>query len=229
MQVFSRFRRGSGQWGRYPEGRWPRYLGYRFCGEWEVTLSEAPESGARLDIRVIEQDGLATTLKASKGLPNRRRFLLWAAYLLSVSRSLNLGAFGLVAVYSRTGLVFKSWLLPSCPKLPFMRQPDVRFLAVWTRPEQRRKGWARYAVSRTLHRLRKPGRHFWYIVWPGNRASVALAEACGFRYVGDIVHPSVLGIGALGPWVLVGREPEGKLDRAASENISGGWNGERSF
>jgi RimJ/RimL family protein N-acetyltransferase len=83
-------------------------------------------------------------------------------------------------------------------RFPFMAEGDLQIGALWTAPEARRQGLARAAILEAHRRHAAPGRRFWYVVDEDNAASIALAEACGYRLAGAGRRTRPLGVRGLG-------------------------------
>jgi RimJ/RimL family protein N-acetyltransferase len=68
---------------------------------------------------------------------------------------------------------------------PFMNAADMQVGDTWTHPRHRGRGLARFALSRLLHRLARPGRKIWYVVDRDNTASINVAKSCGMSLAGE--------------------------------------------
>jgi GNAT superfamily N-acetyltransferase len=96
------------------------------------------------------------------------------------------------------------WLLhrlivtPRWFRFPFMARNDLQIGAIVTSPEARRLGLARMAILEAHRRHAAPGRAFWYVSEDDNAASIALAEACGYRLAGAGRRTRPLGLRGLG-------------------------------
>jgi ribosomal protein S18 acetylase RimI-like enzyme len=91
---------------------------------------------------------------------------------------------------------------PCWLRFPFMAPGDLQLGGLWTAPEARRTGLATAAVAEACRRHARPGRRFWYVVDETNAASIALAEACGFRLAGTGRRTRPLGLSAIGRFEL---------------------------
>jgi GNAT superfamily N-acetyltransferase len=100
---------------------------------------------------------------------------------------------------SRDGrLLHRLIVTPRWFRFPFMARDDLQIGALWTAPQARRLGLARAAIAEAHRRHDAPGRSFWYVVDDGNAASIALAEACGYRLAGAGRRTRPLGVRCLG-------------------------------
>lgn len=87
-------------------------------------------------------------------------------------------------------------------RFPFMAEDDLQIGALWTAPETRHCGLAKAAIHEAHWRHAAAGRSFWYVVDGGNTASIALAEACGYRLAGAGRRTRPLGVRGLGQFLI---------------------------
>ncbi len=91
---------------------------------------------------------------------------------------------------------------PRWVRFPFMAPGDLQIGALWTAPEARRSGLARAAIAEAHGRHARVGRSIWYLADEANAASVALADACGYRLAGAGRRTRPLGFAAFGQFRL---------------------------
>ena len=91
---------------------------------------------------------------------------------------------------------------PRWLRFPFMAPGDLQVGALWTAPEARRSGLARAAIAEACRRHGRAGRSIWYLADEANAASVALAEACGYRLAGAGRRTRPFGLSAFGHFRL---------------------------
>ena len=91
---------------------------------------------------------------------------------------------------------------PRWLRFPFMAPGDLQVGALWTAPEARRSGLARASIAEAHQRHARAGRSIWYLADEANAASVALAEACGYRLAGAGRRTRPLGLSAFGQFRL---------------------------
>ena len=104
--------------------------------------------------------------------------------LLRVTRMFPSNDSGALVLYEAARLVHYSAFTPRYWRFPFLAGHDLQVGDTWTEPSYRGKGLAKRALQRLVTRMRMPGRNFWYVVEDINRASVKVAEDCGFRLAG---------------------------------------------
>lgn len=97
-------------------------------------------------------------------------------------------------------VVHRAAQFPPYFRFPFMEVGDLQIGDVWTAPACRGMGLATWSLSHIL-RLH-PGRRIWYLTHSSNETSRALAEQCGFQWVGDGHRTRPLGVRAFGRFVL---------------------------
>ena len=91
---------------------------------------------------------------------------------------------GAVIMYSGTRLVHYSAFTPRYFRFPFLTARDVQVGDTWTEPSYRGRGLAKRSLRQLVILLSEPGRSIWYVVEDTNRASVKVAEDCGFHLAG---------------------------------------------
>jgi GNAT superfamily N-acetyltransferase len=111
-------------------------------------------------------------------------------------------AFEELALWRNGRLLHRLLVTPRWFRFPFMADADLQIGSLWTAPEARRLGLARAAIAEAHRRNAAPGRCFWYLVDDENRASIRLAEACGYRMVGVGRRTRRLGVRALGQFLM---------------------------
>lgn len=111
-------------------------------------------------------------------------------------------AFEELTVWRDGRLLHRLIITPPWFRFPFMADGDLQVGALWTAPQARRLGLARAAIAEAHRRHAAPGRRFWYVVDADNAASVALAEACGYRLAGEGRRTRPLGVAGLGRFRL---------------------------
>ena len=104
--------------------------------------------------------------------------------LIHVTRMFPSSDSGALALYKGAQLVHYSAFTPRYWRFPFLSRQDLQVGDTWTEPSCRGKGLAKRALQRLVTRMRMPGRNFWYVVEDINRASIKVAEDCGFRLAG---------------------------------------------
>jgi RimJ/RimL family protein N-acetyltransferase len=110
--------------------------------------------------------------------------------------------FEAMSVWRDGRLLHRMIVTPRWLRFPFMAEDDLQVGAIWTSPEARRLGLARAAIHEAHRRHAAPGRWFWYVADDENAASIALAEACGYRLAGEGRRTRPLGVRGLGRFRL---------------------------
>jgi ribosomal protein S18 acetylase RimI-like enzyme len=119
-------------------------------------------------------------------------------------------------------IVHRSCILPGYFRWPFMAKDDLQVTAVWTHPEYRRRGIAKFAIATILHRFDNGKRLIWYISRPDNIASLGLTRATGLQSVGTMQRSKRFGSRVLGSFRIV--KPGGMLVRDERPSGTRGWN-----
>lgn len=101
-------------------------------------------------------------------------------------------------------VVHRLIVTPRWYRFGFMAEGDLQIGDLWTHPDARRQGFARKAIAEAHRVFGRAGTRFWYVVAAENSASAALAESCGYRFVGEGRRTAPLGIRAAGRFVLSG-------------------------
>lgn len=116
------------------------------------------------------------------------------------------GGFVEVAIWDGNAMLHRLVVTPRWYRFPFMAREDLQIGGLWTSPATRGRGLARIGVREAVRRA-GGGCAIWYVTDAGNRASGALAEACGFRLaaVGERSRP--LGLRALGRFRITAEIP----------------------
>jgi ribosomal protein S18 acetylase RimI-like enzyme len=99
-------------------------------------------------------------------------------------------------------VVHRTCLFPGYFRFPFMGSDDLQLGDIWTHPEYRNRGMARFAVAQVLSRVSRPGRKLWYLVQDTNTASIRTAERAGFAVVGRGHRVERFGVRVIGSFQL---------------------------
>ncbi len=91
---------------------------------------------------------------------------------------------------------------PRWHRFPFMEPGDLQLGGLWTDPSWRRRGLARWTMNRAHRLFGAPGQRFWYVTDSSNAASTVLAEAAGYRIVGEGRRTRPAGLALLGRFRL---------------------------
>jgi len=117
-------------------------------------------------------------------------------------------------------IVHRSCVLPRFFRWPFMAADDLQITAVWTHPEFRHLGLARFALTTILQRFSDGKRTLWYLTQSDNPASLALSHAAGFSPFAAMERKNRFGIHALGNFRIVNHCPRPAQGRFSSETAS---------
>ena len=85
-------------------------------------------------------------------------------------------------------------LIPASFRFPFMAAQDLQLSSIWTNPEYRGQGLAKWMVRKAMRISRKPGRTFWYITRYNNHASIAVCTKVGYTFVEEQIPKYILGL-----------------------------------
>ncbi len=111
------------------------------------------------------------------------RFLFrWAVHRLHLFAG---SGCGVLLVYERGELVHYSGFTPGYWRFPFVVGEDFQIGDTWTRPADRGKGFALFAVRAIVRTLARPGRRLWYVVGATNASSIRVAEKAKFTLAGE--------------------------------------------
>lgn len=83
---------------------------------------------------------------------------------------------------------------PSSKRFSFMKPQDLQFGLVFTPQNQRNKKYANLMVKEILRRNPGENRSFWWITENENISSRKLAERVGFKFLGNAMRKSILGL-----------------------------------
>ena len=121
-------------------------------------------------------------------------FLIWSIIFFKKSLFSNNG-YKVYLILSNNKCINYCVILPFHFKFPFMGSNDFQIGPVWTHPNYKGKGLAKFSVRRIieLYSKEKPA-SFWYITRAENLASIRLAESLGFEKVGEGERLSPFGI-----------------------------------
>jgi RimJ/RimL family protein N-acetyltransferase len=118
------------------------------------------------------------------------------------------GDYGVLVIYHAGRIVHRSGLFPRYARFPFMTKEDLQIGDVWTDPDHRSHGLASFALKELVRAKGGQGRRIWYVVAPGNVASIRTVEMAGFTLVGTGARTKRLGLSLLGQFVMTpGRTP----------------------
>jgi RimJ/RimL family protein N-acetyltransferase len=118
------------------------------------------------------------------------------------------GDYGVLVVYHAGRIVHRSGLFPRYARFPFMTKEDLQIGDVWTDPDHRSHGLASFALQELVRAKAGQGRRIWYVVEPGNAASIRTVEKAGFTLVGQGARTKRFGLSLLGQFVMApGRTP----------------------
>jgi RimJ/RimL family protein N-acetyltransferase len=91
---------------------------------------------------------------------------------------------GALVIYEGERVAHYSAFTPRYWRFPFLDGRDVQVGDTWTDPHYRGQGLAQRALHCLVALLFEPGRDIWYVVEEVNRASIKVAEICGFHRAG---------------------------------------------
>jgi RimJ/RimL family protein N-acetyltransferase len=118
------------------------------------------------------------------------------------------GDYSVLVVYHAGRIVHRSGLFPRYARFPFMTKEDLQIGDVWTDPVHRNHGLASFALQELVRAKAGQGRRIWYVVEPGNAASIRTVEKAGFTLVGQGARTKRFGLSLLGQFVMTpGRAP----------------------
>jgi ribosomal protein S18 acetylase RimI-like enzyme len=107
-----------------------------------------------------------------------------------------------IGIWCASTRVHRLIVTPRWHRFPFMAPGDLQIGAVWTHSAWRRLGLASLAIAHAHRLFAAPGQRFWYVTESTNTASIALAQAAGYRSVGEGRRTKPLGIAMLGRFEL---------------------------
>ena len=110
--------------------------------------------------------------------------------------------YALLLIFRGGALVHRTCLLPAHFKFPFMARADLQIAGLWTHPALRGRGLGEFAIQEALRRVGAPGRTLWYMVRMDNAASIRLAQKAGFQLAALGRRRKLLGLQALGSFVV---------------------------
>lgn len=155
------------------------YLFYRFDATRQPPSGAADDPGFSLEL-------WKPSLREPwpRGASRNKKFHFLFRTLLHVTRAFPSRQSGAMLLYDGTRLVHYSAFTPRYWRFPFLADADLQVGDTWTEPSYRGRGLARRALGRLLKLLAEPRRSIWYVVEDINRASIKVAEDCGFRLAG---------------------------------------------
>jgi len=127
------------------------------------------------------------------GLP-KFPFLIWSIIYFKKNLYSNYG-YKVSLILSNNKCINYCVILPFHFKFPFMGLNDFQIGPVWTHPNYRGKGLARFSIGRIIELYSKEeATSFWYITRAENLDSIRLAESLGFEKIGEGERLSPFGI-----------------------------------
>jgi RimJ/RimL family protein N-acetyltransferase len=136
--------------------------------------------------------------KAS-GLPIFPFGVWWIFHMLHVFPNRD---YALFIIRRGDRVVHRSVISPRQYRFPFMTADDIQVGDTWTEPAERGRGFARIALEKALEIPSIRKRFCWYIVEPGNQASIRVVEKAGFSLVGRGIRTRRFGLSVLGQFVM---------------------------
>ena len=149
-----------------------------------------PRQNELLDYRV-EIWRPAVNRIVPKGVPGLPFAVFWLFHYFRVFRNRE---FTYCVMYDNLQLIHYCAAYPRFFRFPFMADDDMQVGSVWTHPDYRGAGLARFGVETIIRHIAKRNRKIWYVVDRDNRASVRLAERIGFQRLGSGDKSTVSGI-----------------------------------
>jgi RimJ/RimL family protein N-acetyltransferase len=107
-----------------------------------------------------------------------------------------------LTLVNTTGVLARALVTPRWYRFPFMAAADLQIGEIWTRPDARRQGLARAAISEVLRFYARSGQRIWMLVDADNVASATLIRSLGFKLVGTGKRSRPGGIAAIGQFHL---------------------------
>jgi len=135
----------------------------------------------------------------AKGLPAFPFVVWWVLHMLRVFAN---RGYGLFIIRRGEEVVHRSVITPGYFRFPFMSPEDIQIGDTWTDPQERGKGLATVAIEKILAAQRDRECNCWYIVEPGNLASIRVVERTRFTLAGYGTRTRRLGLGILGCFIL---------------------------
>lgn len=119
-----------------------------------------------------------------RGVARNKRLHFLFRTLLHFSGIFRSRESGAILIYMGTRLAHYSAFTPRYWRFPFLTKRDLQVGDTWTEPSFRGRGLAKRSLRRLLDVLSEPDRSIWYVVEDVNRASIRVAEDCGFHLAG---------------------------------------------
>ncbi|MCI5147157.1 MAG: N-acetyltransferase [Candidatus Electrothrix sp. AR3] len=102
-------------------------------------------------------------------------------------------------------IIHRSLVTPGYFRFPFMKKNDLQLGDIWTDPSFRGQGIASCSTSQVINHFCEKGFKFWYVVDEKNVPSIRLAEKLGFTLYGKGVRKSILGMRAIGQYIILNK------------------------
>jgi len=126
--------------------------------------------------------------------------ILSAYHFFRVFRSRTYSA---LLILNHDAVVHRSLVVPAYFRYPFMDCNDLQIGLTWTHPKYRGAKLATSALRKLVAMHASAGRKLWYIVHPGNQASIAVSARAGFTPVGTVRTVYPLGLKGLSRYEIV--------------------------
>ncbi len=145
---------------------------------------------------------IRTWCPARQGFPptGSRRALNLAWWLMARAGLFARHDFTEFALWHEGRIVHRLIVTPRWYRFPFMAAADLQIGGLWTAPDLRRQGFASAMVAEACRRF--GASRLWFVVEADNRASIRLAEACGFVMQGRGRRTKPLGLRGVGRFLL---------------------------
>ena len=170
---------------------------YRLAPQGAVLPAATPPPG--LSIRTWRpEEG------ASPGTPFWRENMMW--WGIQTAGLFSRRGFVEIAIWDGNALLHRLVVTPRWYRFPFMARDDLQIGALWTAPTARGRGLARLGVREAIQQMGERGT-VWYVTDASNRASTALADACGFRLAALGERSRPLGVHAFGRFRITAAIP----------------------
>ena len=135
----------------------------------------------------------------AKGIPVFPFVVWWIFHILHMFSN---RYYGLFIIRSGNKVIHRSVITPRYLRFPFMAADDIQIGDTWTDPIERGKGLATIALESVLRTSSSRKRTCWYVVEPGNRASIRVVEKAGFILAGRGTRTRPFGLDIIGRYVL---------------------------
>ncbi len=123
-------------------------------------------------------------------------------YLFHFFRVFHSRNYHIIKVIDNGLCIHRSCVFPKFFRFPFMNKDDIQIGDIWTHPNYRGKGIAKYILNEVVNKFKNKKIGIWYICQIDNHSSIKIAESIGFEMISNAKKIRFLGLNITGKYIL---------------------------